>query len=114
MAEESIVLKSAKSELSTDQRLMFDNEYEKKKKSKLTAYLLWFFLGFFGVHKFYLKKVGMGILYIFTAGLGGIGWLIDVFIMSSQINKANEAVAKDTVLEVKMLTKSQKSEQNVA
>ncbi len=112
MAGESMVLKSAKSELTTDQRLMFDNEYEKKKKSKLAAYLLWFFLGFLGVHKFYLKKVGMGIVYIFTGGLFFIGWIIDVFIMSSQIDKANEVVAKDTLLEVKMLTKSQKSGQS--
>jgi len=90
--------------------MMFDNEYEKKKKNKLTAYLLWFPLGLLGAHKFYLKKVGMGVLYFFRGGLFGIGWIIDVFIMSSQIDKANEAVAKDLILEVKMLTKSQKSE----
>jgi len=52
----------------------------------------------------------MGVLYFFRGGLFGIGWIIDVFIMSSQIDKANEAVAKDLILEVKMLTKSQKSE----
>lgn len=31
------------------------------------AYLLWFFAGFLGFHKFYLNKIGMGISYIFTA-----------------------------------------------
>ena len=29
-------------------------------------------------HKFYEGKIGMGILYLFTCGLFGIGWLIDV------------------------------------
>ncbi|MCL1803280.1 MAG: NINE protein [Eubacteriaceae bacterium] len=29
-------------------------------------------------HKFYEEKIGMGILYIFTGGLFGIGWLIDL------------------------------------
>ncbi|MBA7620689.1 hypothetical protein ES703_28043 [subsurface metagenome] len=59
--KETMVLKAAKSELSTDQRLMFDQEYEKKKKSMLAAYLLWFFLGWIGIHKFYLRKTGMGV-----------------------------------------------------
>ena len=48
-----------------------------KAKSKWTAFFLSFFLGFFGAHKFYEGKVGMGILYIFTFGLFGIGWVID-------------------------------------
>ena len=36
------------------------------------------FLGYFGVHKFYEGKIGMGILYIFTLGLFGIGTYIDL------------------------------------
>lgn len=36
-----------------------------------------FFLGFLGVHKFREKKIGMGIIYICTFGLFGIGWVID-------------------------------------
>ena len=46
-------------------------------KNKWVAFLLCFFLGYFGAHKFYEGKVGMGILYILTFGLFGIGWLID-------------------------------------
>ncbi|XTZ38308.1 NINE protein [Salmonella enterica] len=33
-------------------------------KSKITAALLAFFLGGFGAHKFYLGKIGQGILYL--------------------------------------------------
>lgn len=47
-------------------------------KNKWTAFLLCFFLGGLGAHKFYEGKTGMGILYIFTVGLCGIGWLIDL------------------------------------
>ena len=50
-------------------------------KNKWAAFLLCFFLGGLGAHKFYEGKVGMGILYIFTVGLFGIGWLIDLIVI---------------------------------
>ena len=37
------------------------------------------FFGYLGIHKFMEKKIGMGILYLCTVGLFGIGWLIDTF-----------------------------------
>ncbi len=58
-------------------------------KSTTTAYLLWFFLGFLGAHKFYLGKTGMGILYFFTFGIFGIGLLIDLFTLGTQVNTYN-------------------------
>ena len=41
ISKESMVLKSAKSELNNDQRIMFEQELEKKEKKVLTTYLLW-------------------------------------------------------------------------
>ncbi len=49
-----------------------------KEKDKWVAFFLCLFLGTLGIHKFYEGKVGMGILYIFTVGLFGIGVLIDL------------------------------------
>ncbi len=46
-------------------------------KSVVIAVVLWFFLGLLGIHRFYLGHIGMGILYLLTGGLCGIGWLID-------------------------------------
>ncbi len=48
-----------------------------KHKSKWVALLLCLFLGYFGAHRFYVGKTGTGILYIFTMGLFGFGWIID-------------------------------------
>ena len=47
-------------------------------KRRWVAFWLCFFFGGIGIHKFYLGKTGMGILYLFTGGLLGIGWLIDL------------------------------------
>lgn len=48
-------------------------------KSKKKALLLCIFLGYFGAHYFYLGKKKIGILYLFTMGLCGYGWIIDIF-----------------------------------
>lgn len=48
-----------------------------KAKNKWIAFWLCLCLGFFGAHKFYEGKFMMGLLYSFTFGLFGIGWMID-------------------------------------
>ena len=49
-------------------------------KRILPAFLLCFFLGMLGIHRFYVGKVGTGILQILT--LGGLGiWVLIDFIM---------------------------------
>jgi TM2 domain-containing membrane protein YozV len=58
-------------------------------KSKGVAYLLWFFLGIFSAHRFYLGKIGTGILYLLTGQLFGIGWVIDLFILGGMVDKYN-------------------------
>ncbi len=58
-------------------------------KSKGTAYLLWFFLGGFSAHRFYLGQIGIGILYLLTFQLFGIGWIIDLFILGGMVDKYN-------------------------
>ena len=48
-------------------------------KSKKKALLLCIFGGLFGLHYFYVGKIGKGLLYLFTCGLFMFGWIIDIF-----------------------------------
>lgn len=45
-------------------------------KDILIAYLIWFFLGAFGVHKFYLRQPVQGVVYLGLWVLAGLVWLI--------------------------------------
>jgi hypothetical protein len=47
----------------------------------LVTLLLCIFLGAFGVHRFYTKQVGIGILQLITAGGCGIWIIIDVILI---------------------------------
>ena len=49
-------------------------------RNKWVAFFLCLFLGWLGAHKFYEYKPIMGILYLFTLGGFGIGWLLDTII----------------------------------
>jgi len=49
-------------------------------KKRLPALLLCFFFGTLGIHRFYVGKIGTGVLWLLTGGILGIGALID-FIM---------------------------------
>ena len=55
-------------------------------RNKWVALLLCVFFGWFGAHKFYEGKGGIGILYLLTAGLFGIGVFFDFFAILSKPN----------------------------
>ena len=76
----------------TDERKskVFGTQYLYSSKSRTVALLLCFFLGVFGVHRFYVGKAGTGILYILTLGGFGIGWLIDMITIACGVFRDNQ------------------------
>ena len=57
-----------------------------KRIDKWVAFIVCLLLGWAGGHKFYEGKVGLGILYLFTCGLFGIGWFIDLIVILTKSN----------------------------
>lgn len=54
------------------------------------AWILLTFLGFLGIHRFYMGKIFTGIIYLFTVGLFGLGILYDYWTLNEQIDRLND------------------------
>ena len=61
-------------------RVLSPHTMQQSTHLKSVGYILWIF-GFLGAHRFYFGKPISGTLYLFTFGLFGIGWLVDLFLM---------------------------------
>ena len=59
-------------------RILTDDPH---RKNKWTAFFLCLFLGWAGAHKFYETRILLGIVYLCTLGLCGVGILIDLVIL---------------------------------
>lgn len=55
-------------------------------KNKWVSLMLCIFLGWMGAHKFYEGKTMMGVIYLFTVGLFGIGWIVDIIAIALKPN----------------------------
>lgn len=79
--------------------------YDAAKKSVLVAYLLWFFIGYFGAHRFYLGRVLSGIVMLVmfllsmlltVVAIGflgllviGLWWFVDAFLIPGMTASRN-------------------------
>ena len=53
------------------------------------AWVLLTFLGFFGIHRMYMGKWITGILYLFSGGIFGLGYLYDFWTLNDQVTILN-------------------------
>ena len=55
---------------------------------KTIGYVLWIF-GFLGAHRFYYGRPVTGTIWLFTLGLLGVGWIIDLFLIPGMDREAD-------------------------
>jgi TM2 domain-containing membrane protein YozV len=73
--------------------------YEANSNSVLVAYILWFFVGLFGGHNFYLKRIGVAVTQlILTITVVGsvitLVWIIvDAFLIPGWVRNQNNLLA---------------------
>jgi TM2 domain-containing membrane protein YozV len=70
---------------------MFYEQFEAVRRDEVIGILLALFLGTFGVHHFYLRRTGLGILYccFFWSGIPSILGFIECFFMPARVREFN-------------------------
>lgn len=70
---------------------IFYQQYEAVRRDEVVGILLALFLGSFGVHHFYLRRTGLGILYLcfFWTGIPGLAGFIECFFMPKRVREYN-------------------------
>jgi len=69
----------------------FYQQYESVRRDEIVGILLALFLGAFGIHHFYLRRTGLGILYIcfFWTGITTFLGFIECFFMPGRVREFN-------------------------
>ena len=70
---------------------IFYQQYESVRRDEVVGILLALFLGTFGIHHFYLRRTGLGILYcfFFWTGITAILGFIECFFMPGRVREFN-------------------------
>ena len=70
---------------------IFYQQYEAVRRDEVVGVLLALFLGSFGLHHFYLRRTGLGILYacFFWTGIPGLLGFLECFFMPGRVREFN-------------------------
>lgn len=87
-------------DLTERELLILRQQTDTRKKSAAITWLLWLFLAEFGAHRFYLGRVGTGIIMLLTLG-GLLIWaLVDVFLIPGMLRADKRQVEAEILEEI--------------
>lgn len=103
----------AKQGLTSEQLLMVNAEVERKGKNKMVMYLLWWFTGAIGGHRFYLGDTGYAVAMLLLGWATLFIWpLIDVFFIGKRLEAYNERLELEAIQQVKSQSNAPVQPQN--
>ena len=97
-AEQALLTK----DMSEMQKMMFHSQLESVKKDPGTMLVLSILFGCWGVDRFMLGDVGMGVLKLLTLGCCGILTIVDWFLVRGKTAEFNRKKAQEIALAIKM------------
>jgi TM2 domain-containing membrane protein YozV len=87
-----------KSQMETKDLLLLESEVKSQGKNMVVAYVLWYFLGLLGGHRFYMGKTGSALaqLILTITIIGSIAtviwWIVDAFKLHQWVKEHNKAI----------------------
>lgn len=90
----------AKQNMSQGDLMILRSEMDKKEKKTGVMWILWWFTGVIGGHRYYLGDVGYAIGMTLT--LGGLGFwaLFDAFLIGNRLKEKNEEIERDIMIQM--------------
>nr|WP_082472110.1 TM2 domain-containing protein [Paenibacillus bovis] len=92
-----------KSQLDARELMLLESEVKTYGKNMVVAYVLWYFLGIFGGHRFYMGKIGTAVtqLILSLTGVGmivtGVWWVVDAFLLHTWVKERNAYVESSII-----------------
>lgn len=87
-----------KSQMDARELLLLESEVKSQGKNMVVAYVLWYFLGLFGAHRFYMNRKGSAIAQLILS-ITMIGmvvtlvwWIVDAFLLHQWVKDRNREV----------------------
>ena len=93
-------IKAALAKMPEEQQALFEDEFNRKSRSKVTMLLLAIF---FPIQLFLLNKTALGVLFIITCAGLGFWWIAELFLTPGRVRDYNGEVATRMLTDMKIM-----------
>ncbi len=88
--------------MTEQQKMIFQAQFGSVRRDRVILLVLSIFFGALGVDRFLVGDIGLGLLKLFTGGVCGIFWLVDLFLIMGRTDDYNRRKANEIAMAIKM------------